>query len=201
MPLSLPAYILLYCTCTYFKGDIQVIYINVSINMNKPCPFDIIWIDVYAWRFIFKDFYFISFYLFIYLFFFFFVVFIFTFNIFYLKPLFFYLFLERKEGYDQESRQLPDAFRSKTPKGNKGSVNVTAPQSQHYKQKAKRAVTVHKMAKRLSKIKIASLSNMQRHKMTDIENHSRSTALEKSVKILLGARVRGQGRVWGEGGA
>ena len=32
--------------------------------------------------------------------------------------------------------------------------------------------------------KNCTMTNMQRHTMTDIENHSRSTALEPSVKIL-----------------
>ena len=36
---------------------------------------------------------------------------------------------------------------------------------------------------------------MQRHTMTEVVNHSRSTALERSVKILLGV-----GWVGGEGG-
>ena len=40
---------------------------------------------------------------------------------------------------------------------------------------------------------------MQRHEMTDIVNHSRSTALESSVKILLCVCGGGGGR-GGEGG-
>ena len=49
--------------------------------------------------------------------------------------------LNRKEGNDQESIQLPNTFRSKTPKGKKDALKATAPQSKHYKQKAKRAVS------------------------------------------------------------
>ena len=72
--------------------------------------------------------------------------------------------LNRKEGKDQESIQLPDTFRSKTPKGKKDTLNVTAQQSNHYKQKAKRAVSTPKMAKRPSKITIPP-----RHTCKDIQ--------------------------------
>ena len=42
---------------------------------------------------------------------------------------------KRKEGNDQESIQLPNTFRSKTPKGKKEALKATTPQSKHYKQK------------------------------------------------------------------
>ena len=61
--------------------------------------------------------------------------------------------LKRKEGNDQESIQLPHTFRSKTPKGKKEALKVTAPQSKHRTQKAKRTFFPPKLAKRLSKIK------------------------------------------------
>ena len=48
--------------------------------------------------------------------------------------------LNRKEGNDQESVQLPNTFRSKAPKRKKDALIVMAPQSEHYKQKAKRTV-------------------------------------------------------------
>ena len=49
--------------------------------------------------------------------------------------------INRKEGTDQESIQLPNIFRSKTPKGKKDILKATAPQSKPYKQKAKRTVS------------------------------------------------------------
>ena len=55
--------------------------------------------------------------------------------------------LNRKEGNGQESIQLPNTFRSKTPKGKKDALKVNAPQPKHYRQKAT------KMARKLSKIK------------------------------------------------
>ena len=55
-------------------------------------------------------------------------------------------FLNRKEGNDQESIQLPNTFRSKTPKGKKEALKATAPQLKHYKQKAKRAVSIPKIS-------------------------------------------------------
>ena len=64
----------------------------------------------------------------------------------------------------------------------KSHLKVTAPQSRHYNQKAKRIVSSQNMAKRLSKIKTFTKTYMQRHKLTDIRNHSSSTALERSVK-------------------
>ena len=39
---------------------------------------------------------------------------------------------------NQESIQLPNTFRSKTPKGKEDEIKVMAPQSKHYKQKAKK---------------------------------------------------------------
>ena len=56
--------------------------------------------------------------------------------------------LNRKEGNYQESIQLPNIFRSKTPKRKKGALKVKASQSKHYKQKAKMAVSSQKMAER-----------------------------------------------------
>ena len=44
-----------------------------------------------------------------------------------------------------------------------------------------------KLAKRLSQITISP--DIQRHTMTEILNYSRSTALERSVKLLLGVGV------------
>ena len=62
--------------------------------------------------------------------------------------------INRKEGNDQESIQLLETFRFKTPKGKKDALKETAPQSKHYKQKVKRTVSFPKLAKRLSKIKL-----------------------------------------------
>ena len=47
----------------------------------------------------------------------------------------------RKEDNDQESIQLPNIFSSKKPKRTKDALRVTASQSKHYKQKAKRTVS------------------------------------------------------------
>ena len=40
--------------------------------------------------------------------------------------------------------QLPYTFHSKSPNGKKDALKVTAPQSKHYKQKAKRTVSSKK---------------------------------------------------------
>ena len=45
--------------------------------------------------------------------------------------------VSRREGNDQESIHLPNTFRSKTSKGRMDAFKVTAPQSKHFKQKAK----------------------------------------------------------------
>ena len=55
--------------------------------------------------------------------------------------------VNRKEGNDQESIQLPNTFRFKTPTGKKDALKVTALQSKHYKQKAKRTVSSNKWPK------------------------------------------------------
>ena len=95
--------------------------------------------------------------------------------------------IHRKEGNDQESIQLPDTFRSKTPKGKKDAPKVTASQSKHYKQKTKRTVSTINGQTAIQNIK-KKITNTytQRHKMTYIVDHSRCTVLESSVKILLG---------------
>ena len=61
-------------------------------------------------------------------------------------------YLDRMKGNGHDSIQLPNTFRSKTPKGKKNALKVTAPQSKHYKQKAKTTVSSQTMAKRLSKM-------------------------------------------------
>ena len=63
--------------------------------------------------------------------------------------------LNRKEGNDQESIQLPNTFCPRQQKGKKDPLKATAPQSKHYKQKAKGRFLSRKLAKRLSKIKIS----------------------------------------------
>ena len=84
----------------------------------------------------------------------------------------------RKEGNDQESIQIPNTFRSKTPKEKKHALKVMAPQSKHYKQKAKRPF-FSKNGQTAIQDKQFTKTCMQRHTMTDIVNHSRSTALER----------------------
>ena len=49
--------------------------------------------------------------------------------------------MNRKESSDQELIKLPNTFHSLTPKGKKDTLKVTAPQSKHCKQKAKRTVS------------------------------------------------------------
>ena len=86
-------------------------------------------------------------------------------------------FINRKGGNDQESIQLPNIFHSKTPKGKKDAHKATAPQSKHYKQKAKRTVSFPNNGQTAIQNRNFTSAYMQRHKMTEIENHSRSIAL------------------------
>ena len=48
--------------------------------------------------------------------------------------------INRKEGNDLELIQFPNTFRPKTQKGKKDALKAKAPQSKHYKQKAKSTV-------------------------------------------------------------
>ena len=86
--------------------------------------------------------------------------------------------LDRKECNDQESIQLPNTFCSKT---RKEKEKKDAPRAKGHNQtttsrKPKGQFLSQKLAKRLSKVK----------KFTrEIVNHSRRSALERSVKILL----------------
>ena len=78
----------------------------------------------------------------------------------------------------QESIHLPNTFRSKTPKRKKDALKVTAPQSKHYKQKAKRTFFQTNSQTAIQN-KTYTKTNMQRQTITDLVNHSRSTALER----------------------
>ena len=70
---------------------------------------------------------------------------------------------------------------SKTPQGKKYARKATTLKSKHYKQKAKMTLSFPKQW--LSKIKKSpGHIYIQRHTMTEIVNHSRSTVLERSVK-------------------
>ena len=69
----------------------------------------------------------------------------------------------RKEGNDQESIQLPNTFRSKTPKGKKDVLKATASRSKHYKQKAKRTVSFPKIGQTA-----IQNNNFTRHSSKDI---------------------------------
>ena len=60
--------------------------------------------------------------------------------------------VNRKEGIDQESIQLPNTFRSKTPKGKKDALKVTD-NNQTISRKPKGQFLSKTLAKRLSKIK------------------------------------------------
>ena len=95
--------------------------------------------------------------------------------------------INRKEGNDQESIQLPNTFRSKILKGKKHALKATAPQSKHYKQKAKRMVSFPKIGQTViqNKKKITR-TYMQRHTNTERVNNSRITALDRSVKYNWG---------------
>ena len=91
----------------------------------------------------------------------------------------FHCLVNRKEGNDQESIPLPNTFRSKTPKGKKVAPKVTAPQSKHYQQKAKRTVSSQTNGQTDIQNKNFTKTYMQRHTVIDIVNRSRSIALER----------------------
>ena len=74
---------------------------------------------------------------------------------------------------------------SKTPKRKKGALKATVPQSKHNKQKAKRTLSFPKTGQTAIQTKQKKIfrTYMQRDTMTEIVNHSRSIALERSVKF------------------
>ena len=90
--------------------------------------------------------------------------------------------LNRKEGNDQKSIQLPNTFRSKAPKGKKDALKVTTPQSKHYKQKAKRTVSSQKIGQTaIQKTKKTKKKHKKHHQdihaktyNTDIVNHNKA---------------------------
>ena len=92
----------------------------------------------------------------------------------------------RKKCNDQESIQLPNTFRSKTPKGKRDALKATAPQLKHYKQKANRTVSFPKIGQMAIQNKNFSRTYMQIHTMTETVNHGRGAALEQSVKYHWG---------------
>ena len=85
-----------------------------------------------------------------------------------------FLYVNRNESNDQESIQLPNTFRSKTPKGKKDALKVTAQQSKYYKQKAKRTVSFPKIGQTAIQNKYYTRTYMQRHTMTETVNHGRT---------------------------
>ena len=96
--------------------------------------------------------------------------------------------MNRKEGNDQESIQLPNTFHSKTPRHQRG--RRTHIKKWHHNQnttsrKLKGQVLPKKWPNGYQNKKFTK-TYMQRHTLTDIVNHSKSTALEQSVKVLLG---------------
>ena len=103
------------------------------------------------------------------------------------------LTLNKKEGNDQESIQLLNTFRSKTPKGKKEALKVKAPQSKHCKQKAKRTVSSWNNGQTAIQNKNFTKKYMQIDRYERIVRHSRIIALERSVKILLGVGGWGNG--------
>ena len=62
-----------------------------------------------------------------------------------------------------------NTFCSKTPNGKKDAIKVTAPQSKHYKQKAKRTVSSKQNAKWLSKIKMHKKKKKKKKTCKDIQ--------------------------------
>ena len=81
--------------------------------------------------------------------------------------------LNRKDGNDQKSIQLPNTFHPRHQREKRTHLKATGPQSKHYKQKAKRTVSFPKIGNRLSKVK-----NLPGHTWNrEIVNHSRSIAL------------------------
>ena len=95
-------------------------------------------------------------------------------------------FANRKEGDDQESIQLPETFRPRYQIERR--TRLTAPQSRHYKQKARRTgfppnrPNGYQKNKKIEKKEITR-TYMQ---MTEIVNHSRSTALDRQIKHYWG---------------
>ena len=96
----------------------------------------------------------------------------------------------RKEGNDQESVQLPDIFRPRHHRERRTHLKQRHHNLNITSRKLKVQLLLQKMAKRLSKNKFHQDIHA-RHTMTEIVNHSRSAAPERSVKILL--------EEWGEG--
>ena len=94
--------------------------------------------------------------------------------------------VNRNEGNDQESIQLPYTCRLRHRREKKDAIKATAPQSKPYKQKAKKdSFFLKKIGQTAIQNKNFTKTYMQRHTMTEIVNHSRSNALERSVKPLL----------------
>ena len=94
--------------------------------------------------------------------------------------------LNRKEGNDQEPIQLPNTFRPETKRERRTHLKQRHHNQNTTSRKPKQQFLSQKLAERLSKIiKKITRAYMQRHTTAEIVNHSRSTALERSEKILL----------------
>ena len=88
--------------------------------------------------------------------------------------------IKRKEDNDQESIQLPNTFlpRHERERRHHNQNNTgRKPKDRLFSQKNCQTAIQNKYFTR---------TYMQRHSMTEIVNHNRSTALERSVKILRG---------------
>ena len=95
------------------------------------------------------------------------------------------------------NRYLP----SKTRKGKKDALKATAPQSKHNKQKVKRTSSFQTIGQTAIQNANFTRTYMQRHTLTKIVNHSRNTALERTVKILHCLNSSTQNFAWAYDGA
>ena len=92
----------------------------------------------------------------------------------------------RKEGNDQEWIQFPNTFRPRHQKERRMHLK-----QRHHNQNttSQKGSFVPKIGRMAIQNKSFTRTYMQRHTMTEIVNHCRSTALEWSVKILLGVKL------------
>ena len=93
----------------------------------------------------------------------------------------------RKESNDQESIKLPNTFRPRHQRERRTHLKQRHKENttNQNKQKAKRTVFFPKNGQTAIQNKHFTKIYMQRHTMTEIVNHSRSTVLERSVNTFL----------------
>ena len=99
-----------------------------------------------------------------------------------------------KEGYDQESIKLPNIFRSKHQRERRTFLTQRHHNQNTTSRKPKGQFLSQKDGQMAIQNENCTRTYMQRHTMTEIVNHTKSTTLERSVKYV------GKGR-WDVGGA